>query len=87
MKKNLLVSAVMAFMAWATLSGCSTGSEKQPELQAPETTQSETPAADAQSTQVAIPADTTSQRGTPADGAKTKKAGKDSNDDDDDDRE
>lgn len=76
MKKNILVTALLAIATWILLPACGSNTDNNPVLQAPETTQTETPAA----TESAAPADTTAQPENPA-GNK----GKDSDEDDDDD--
>ena len=76
MKKNILVTALLAIAAWILLPACGSNTDTNPALQAPETTQTETPAA-AEGT---ASADTTAQPETPAENK-----GKDSDEDDDDD--
>lgn len=48
MKKNILFPALLILAAWVLLPACGSNADKNPALQAPETTQSETPAGDAE---------------------------------------
>ena len=81
MKKNILVTALLAIATWLLLPACGPNTDSNPALQAPEATQTETPADAANTAPAAMPADTTAQPENPAGDTK----GKDSDDDDDDD--